>query len=553
MFRKIILMIVLALTLPTAALAQNDPCPRPPVGATLKEPPDLYSANGILKVAMNYYTTLDQYNRTLFCYVTSDGLQSPTLHVLPGDTLQITLTNMESKGADEIGSEVVSNDKNVCGAKLMKLTSVNMHFHGTNTAPKCHSDEVVHTLINPGQTFTYNLKIPTDEPPGMYWYHAHVHGISDAAVQGGASGALVVEGIEKFQPAVKGLPQRILIFRDNQLAHPAKLNKGRPNVPFWDVSLNYVPIAYPRYVPAKMTMHAGQYEFWRVVNAAADTQADLEVLYDGVPQKLQIVALDGVPTGSQDGKHKGSIITQTDVFIPVAGRAEFIVQAPSSSVKVAQLITKGIDTGPLGDSDPQRPLADIKTTTDPNWLPPTFERTSEYNGDRFSDLSDAMVTANRKLYFSEVTLRAQGGTKHVPGGGHVDFYITVDGQQPTLYSPTNPPAIVTQRGAVEDWTIENRAAEVHEFHIHQIHFLLLEVNGKPVPKDQRQFYDTHQVDYWTGKGPYPSIKVRMDFRGAVVGEFVYHCHILGHEDNGMMANIEVLNPKGPPNVKQSTY
>jgi FtsP/CotA-like multicopper oxidase with cupredoxin domain len=84
------------------------------------------------------------------------------------------------------------------------------------------------------------------------------------------------------------------------------------------------------------------------------------------------------------------------------------------------------------------------------------------------------------------------------------------------------------------------------FHVHQIHFELLAINGVPVPPDQRQWYDTHEVGYWTGSGPYPSIKVRMDFRGAVAGEFVYHCHILGHEDLGMMANILVT---GKPNMR----
>jgi hypothetical protein len=53
--------------------------------------------------------------------------------------------------------------------------------------------------------------------------------------------------------------------------------------------------------------------------------------------------------------------------------------------------------------------------------------------------------------------------------------------------------------------------------------------------------DTIQVPFWDGKGPYPSVKVRMDFRGPDTGDFVYHCHILNHEDNGMMAIIRV-NP-----------
>jgi FtsP/CotA-like multicopper oxidase with cupredoxin domain len=410
-----------------------------------------------------------------------------------------------------------------------------MHFHGLNVSPKCHSDEVIRTLVNPGETFDYKLKIPKDEPPGMYWYHAHVHGIASHAVQGGASGAIEVEGIANLQPAVQGLPQRFLIFRDQPLAYPPS---GVPELtppPFWDVSLNYIPISYPKYVPGIIKMQAGAQEFWRVVNASADTVADLQLLYDGKPQQLQIVALDGVPTGSQDGKHQGTIITQRDILIPPAGRAEFIITGPSTNVKQALLFTKHIDTGPAGDVDTPRPLAKIQLTNDLRKIPKAILPTGlPVQGQRFAGLTDSMVTAHRKLYFDEKI--------HNPGGGAL-FFITVVGQYEQLYNPNNPPAIITDQGAVEDWTIQNYSTEVHEFHIHQIHFQLLEVNGVPVRPKQRQFYDTYQVPYWTGKGRYPSIKVRMDFRGAVAGEFVYHCHILDHEDGGMMANIRV-RPKG---------
>ena len=89
------------------------------------------------------------------------------------------------------------------------------------------------------------------------------------------------------------------------------------------------------------------------------------------------------------------------------------------------------------------------------------------------------------------------------GGQRVNFFITVKGQKPVPYDPNNPPAIITTQGAVEDWTIENQAPEVHEFHIHQIHFLLLAINGVPVPPEQRQFYDTFQVPYWDQVGQIP--------------------------------------------------
>ena len=64
-----------------------------------------------------------------------------------------------------------------------------------------------------------------------------------------------------------------------------------------------------------------------------------------------------------------------------------------------------------------------------------------------------------------------------------------------------------------------------------------------MPLEERQYRDVVNVPYWSGQGPYPSVKVRMDFRGPYVGDFVYHCHILEHEDKGMMAIIRVL-PRG---------
>ncbi len=61
-------------------------------------------------------------------------------------------------------------------------------------------------------------------------------------------------------------------------------------------------------------------------------------------------------------------------------------------------------------------------------------------------------------------------------------------------------------------------------------------------RQQRQFLDMVNVPFWSGEGPYPSVKVRIDFRGPIIGDFVYHCHILEHEDGGMMAIIRVLPP-----------
>ena len=121
-----------------------------------------------------------------------------------------------------------------CLATSMNNTSVNMHFHGANISPTCHSDEVIHTIVNAGQSYTYSLKFPADEPPGLYWYHPHIHGFAEAALQGGASGAIIVDGIESVQPAVKGLPSRTLIM-------PRSGRRGRRDTRRRGAGVGYLP------------------------------------------------------------------------------------------------------------------------------------------------------------------------------------------------------------------------------------------------------------------------------------------------------------------------
>ena len=78
--------------------------------------------------------------------------------------------------------------------------------------------------------------------------------------------------------------------------------------------------------------------------------------------------------------------------------------------------------------------------------------------------------------------------------------------------------------------IENRSRELHAFHIHQLHFLLVGYSGKPV--NEGFVRDTVNVPYYDGHSlGYPSVRVRMDFRDPnMIGTFVYHCHLLEHED-----------------------
>jgi FtsP/CotA-like multicopper oxidase with cupredoxin domain len=143
-------------------------------------------------------------------------------------------------------------------------------------------------------------------------------------------------------------------------------------------------------------------------------------------------------------------------------------------------------------------------------------------------------TRVRRLYFSEKL-----DNPNDPASGS-EFYLTEEGKTPKVFDPTSSvPDIVVRQGEVEDWIIENRSMELHNFHIHQLHFQLVDWNGVAVNEPFTR--DTINVPYYNGHTlAYPSVRVRMDFRDPnIVGLFVYHCHVLDHEDNGMMGRIRV--------------
>lgn len=544
---------------PTPVAPVPNPCPRLRAGNLVQQPPALFSSNGVLSVRFSYQQTTDYRGRLLHCFMTDTGIEEPTLHVNPGDTLNITVTN--NTPASPLGETY--NPPN-CGDTTVQFTggangistvgaSMNIHYHGTNVTPQCGGDNVTRTLINPGRTFQYSFSFPLNEPPGLYWYHPHVHGLAERDLLGGATGALVVDGIENVQPAVQGLRQRVLIIRDQPQLHGLAEGPGNcgNGVPFQDISVNYVPIdsfktgKVVTFVPAVLQMEPGETEFWRVTNSSADTIIDLSVLYDGVPQTLQLVGIDAVPVNSQEGPQPPALVPVTHFRLPPAARVEFLVQAPGPNVHVAQLITSNINTGPQGDCDPTRPIFNIQLTNSPltaaavreDRIGP-FTRLSTTQ-QRFGGTETVAPSTTRVFQFSEVQ--------------PTQFFITQvsAGQTPTVFDNNNPPAVVTTQGSVETWIIQNVAQENHEFHMHQIHFKVLEqdnfeINGTPqAPGIDGQFLDMIEVPFWdnvTNPNPAqaPQVQLLMDFIGMDIGDFVYHCHILSHEDLGMMAIIRVV-------------
>jgi FtsP/CotA-like multicopper oxidase with cupredoxin domain len=538
----------------------GDACARPQAGSVITEPPDVRSKNGVLEISLTAEDAVQPDGTTRYCFIDGEGRESPNLRVNPGDLVIIHLKNAMTEpehagpGPQHVHSPPPGNK---CTGGSMTLISTNLHFHGLTIPPTCHQDDVLKTSLQPGDPpFEYRFRIPDDEPPGLYWYHPHIHGFGKPQLLGGASGALIVEGIERAKKDVAGLPERVIVIRDQDLMNPnAPTSKSEPVVPKFmidkdgdsanngtgfgkpakDLSINYVPVPYPDYPPAGLRMKPGEKQLWRVLNASAITYLNLEVLFGHTPQPLGLVGMDGTPIGLGTGNEQAeeSVDWQTHLGIPPGARVEFIVQGPPAG-QDALLVTRTVDTGPGGENDTNRALTRIVATADapepqsrlqsaPQPLPAPTEKW----------LGEVMPVRVRHLYFSEKLTDPNDPTSAV------EFYLTEEGKTPKMFDMNAPPDLVAQQGTVEDWIIENRSQELHAFHIHQLHFLLLEYMGRHVDEDFLR--DTVNVPYFNGRQlAYPSIRVRVDFRDPnTVGVFPYHCHLLEHEDKGMMGTIRV--------------
>ena len=135
----------------------------------------------------------------------------PVIRVQPGSILKVEYKN-----------ELAAQSREDCaGHPCMNMT--NLHFHGLHVSPNAPQDDVLDMMASPGETLHYSVQLPPQQPPGLYWYHTHSHGESYVQDLDGMSGAIVVEGIDRYAPEVLNMRERILVLRDLVLPKdPAK-------------------------------------------------------------------------------------------------------------------------------------------------------------------------------------------------------------------------------------------------------------------------------------------------------------------------------------------
>ena len=302
----------------------------------------------------------------------------------------------------------------------------------------------------------------------------------------------------------------------------------------------------------EISLAAHREELWRLVNAAADTYIRLHLAdIDGsgtvrsVP--IEVVGLDGVPFADKMGRPKAQMSTGP-IMVPPGGRIEFNVKldAPAAQHRIV-LRTEAVETGCAGDLMPGRDLVAVRINTDSSGAPVARgsvpPRTTLQGVD---DMPSADLPVRRRTFAFTEYQRAKNSK--------TDFYITEISRPDAIIEPypmDGAPASVVEvePNSVEEWTILNFTHELHNFHIHQLHFRVLESDDKFI---EGRMLDTINVPValpdanWSPDDPVTPGKVRllMRFHQNISGEFVFHCHILSHEDKGMMGLIRVIDPGG---------
>jgi FtsP/CotA-like multicopper oxidase with cupredoxin domain len=395
------------------------------------------------------------------------------------------------------------------------MNMTNLHFHGLHVSPDAPQDDVIDMMAMPGQTLHYVVNIPLDQPPGLYWYHPHPHGESYQQDLDGMSGAIVIDGMERYVPELQHMRERIIVLRDQVLGKddPVTTSELTRRVELSTKACRTSAEGPERVftvngaVRPQIAIASGERQFWRIVNASPDLYADLEI--DG--ERLEIVALDGMPLAFHDPGRPIEIASH--ILVPPAGRVEAIVTGPNPAAR-ASLRTLCLDTGPDGDANPPMVLADLVDIAQP--APASRTTPVDARLPMFKPLSHALVARveNSTPDFIVSFTEDKNG-----------FYI--NGRKFTM---SDPPMTTVSVGAFHHWRVTNNTHEVHPFHIHQVHFLIYARNG--VRLKQPQWLDTVNVPV---EG---NVDLMMDFTDPIIrGVSLFHCHLLSHEDKGMMAKI----------------
>jgi FtsP/CotA-like multicopper oxidase with cupredoxin domain len=450
-------------------------------------------------------------------------LVGPTFRVRPNDTLRIDLANNLPPGPPcEHGH----------GGKMeMNLDCTNLHTHGLHISPSDKADNVLRE-VPPRTTADYILPIlpagnpPGQEPmihyPGTFWYHAHLHGATAVQLASGMAGAFFVEGNVDTIPEIRAARERTFVFQ--QLA----FDKDGEVKSLDDLNLNWAgdkPGDPPRHGPKKHTTINGvvkplielrplQVERWRMIDAGIFEALDMSLRNEANPAEAVPFHVIGV-----DGITLKAVRRQEQVGLSPGYRADLLVQAPARTG--TYLLYK------------QRPAIHLTALTLPAARAKDVDLPEILAVVRVAGESCASPRNPCASRLLPAGTPLPAPLRDVPAGGGVRTatFSVVSGQF-LINGRTFDPNVVhpdfrLRRGTTEEWVLRNTSGGPHPFHIHVNAFQMVNADGT-----LGDWRDTVVIP--------PRSELRMRTRiERFPGRFVLHCHILTHEDLGMMQLVEV--------------
>lgn len=498
---------------------------------SFQQPEELHSVGGVLKATL---LVMKAHNRIgddpVYLRSYNGRLVGPTLRVKPGDTLKITLKNDLAPEPDPPGH---SNS-------LHGFNTTNLHTHGLHVSPSGISDNIL-LSVPPGATQDYEIKIPADHPCGTFWYHAHKHGSTAAQVASGMAGALIVSGGIDELPGIREARERVFMLQQISYLYKNCFPKNGGGETCFDLPEGVIEEPYVNFIfgPGSwdplgryttvngvelpvIRVRPGSVERWRLVHSGVRERIELKLESaanpGGSPSVLPLheIAVDGLPLGR--------ISKRDSIELWPGYRSDALVQFPNTPGAEYLLVDERTEAAVSmnGNAENRKYIARVIIEGEPQ--PMNLPSESQ----ELKDLALQPIKAE------EVTGQ-QSATYGIllPSGG-IEF--TVDGKP---YDPHRPPRKLTL-GDVDEWTLKSKGdvgAVSHPFHIHVNPFevySILDDQGRetlenPVWRDTIVLHGG-----WT-------VKARSRYT-AFTGTFVNHCHILDHEDQGMMQLVEIVTP-----------
>jgi FtsP/CotA-like multicopper oxidase with cupredoxin domain len=455
----------------------------------LLEPEVRRSVDGVLNTSLRCayaYRDIGGFRLHLRSY--ESGL-APTLRMKPGETLKIRLTNDLPPNRDLVPSNP---------SHPHQFNNTNFHFHGAHCSPSGIADNVMRSMA-PGKSYDVEIALPADHTRGTYWYHPHHHGSADVQVASGMAGAIVVEGDFADVPEIAQARERVLLL--SEVAFDAYYMIEDFGTLFPEDAIRFLAINGQR--RPTIDMRPGEVQRWRLVGSQYQNNMLLEL----DQHRLNVIAYDGIQLGS--------LQEMKQLLMAPGQRADVLVQAGGPG-------TYELNAMPYdqGHPSPTGPLARVVVAGEP--LP--MKLPAALPKPPLEAIRDGEITGRRTLVFG-----ATEPENNIAGHWR-EYAFTVDGK-------TFDPARIDQRvrlGAVEEWTIRNtHRHDDHMFHIHTNPFQVIEIGGQP--QADRTWRDTVVVPR-PAKGGSTVIRSRfLDYTGV----FMMHCHMMNHEELGMMQAVEV--------------